>query len=376
MTKPVEPYPVPEHGDERAHASTGDRNAGDRNAGERGAGERGAFVVPAGLRLELGGTLPTGVRVEHDGDVEIAADLGWQFSTLRAGGDLTVLRQRFSGDLLAGGVLRVTGDIDTTGVLHGREVILGDQAIRCRVISADERITIGAATLSVEIILAPEVRIDPRAQGRVTVIESYNARPATKIKGSFTLAEYEDMFGNSLDFLAQRGLAPLSGPRPPGDRDGTPRHEVFWDAAPTPVNERTLRGTFDREDVLGEDVPTPIGNRPRRGHEEDVEDPVSMSIEDLQAAGRRTRAEDELHVRLTNALERIVACYAADGAPPTFPPAVMQLRTYVEQRDYAGLRAHVGDLWTSLLTHHQKRGMRPHHQVTHAFNVIHGLVHG
>jgi hypothetical protein len=360
--------------------------------GHREAAERRAFILPRGLKIQLDGEQ---MHVAYDGDIEIAVDLGWRFASLRAGGDLRLHLPIVHGDLIATGAVEVSGDIDSDGVIRGREVIIGQQNVRCRVITAEERITIGAANVTAEVILAPEIHIDPGAQGRVTVIESYNSREATKIKGGFSLADYEDMFGNSQDFLAQRGLNALPGPRPRSERPpASPRHEAQWDLTPSPTPDRTVtqvatprggppnRGPFETNDAPASGgihrPATPPASRadpwaapaPARGPEEDVEDPMSMSIEDIDAAGRKKRAEDELQVRLTEALERILACYTTGDVPAS----VQHLRAYVEQRDYAGLRQNMTEVWNGLLSFHQQRGIRPHHQVTHAFNVIHGLV--
>ncbi|MCA9573404.1 MAG: hypothetical protein KC656_36460, partial [Myxococcales bacterium] len=74
--------------------------------------------------------------------------------------------------------------------------------------------------------------------------------------------------------------------------------------------------------------------------------------------------------RLKEALDRITACY--EGMD--LPPAVSELRSLVNDGDMEALAANITAVWNGLLGFHQKRGIRPHHQVTHAFNVIHSLV--
>lgn len=295
--------------------------------------KRPTFTLPEGLKLDI---TSDRMSVEYDGDVEIEVDLGRKLGLVRSGGDLTVRLPAVSGDLFAAGALRIQGEIDG-GALHGREIVLGRQSIKCKSISADERITIGPAIVHCDVIIAPEIVIDPKASGRVTVIESQNERGATKIKGGFTLADYEDMFGNSREFLAQRNLSPL----------GAPPREAEADLA----------------------TPLPVGR-----DDEDVDDPLSLSLDDLEPLVDNSQAakpnNDDLHQRLTDALGRITACY--DGAE--LPPAVAELRNLVEHRDYDGLRQNITEVWNGLLGFHQKRGIRPHHSVTHAFNVIHGLV--
>lgn len=288
--------------------------------------KRPTFVLPAGLELDL--TDET-ISIRYDGDVHIEDIGNRRIEEIHAGGDIEIQLEKITGRLVAGGVLTLTGDVDAEH-LHAREVVLGRNPIRCKAISATQRITIGPARLSVDCIIAPEIQIAPKASGRVTVIESHNDRGATKIKGGFSLADYDDMFGNADEFLAERGLEPL----------------------PDPVEE----------------PPTEVPE------EEDVEDPLSLSIEDIEPIVERAHAdapdEDQLQLQLSDALERITSCY--EGGE--LPPAIAELQVLVEKQDYDALRQNITEVWNGLLGFHQKRGIRPHHQVTHAFNVIHGLV--
>lgn len=291
--------------------------------------KRPTFVLPAGLELEL--TDDT-ISIRYDGDVHIE-DIGdRRIEEIHAGGDIEIKLDKITGRLVAGGVLTLTGEIDAEH-LHAREVVLGRSPVRCKAISASHRITIGPARLSVDCIIAPEIQLAPKASGRVTVIESHNDRGATKIKGGFSLADYDDMFGNADEFLAERGLEPLGDP--------------------------------------SDEPPTEVPDEP---HEEDVEDPLSLSIEDIEPIVDRSQAGepagDQLQVQLSDALERITSCYEGGD----LPPAVAELQLLVEMQDYDALRENITEVWNGLLGFHQKRGIRPHHQVTHAFNVIHGLV--
>lgn len=320
-----------------------------------------AFTLPEGLKLRFADDR---IDLEFDGDVEIEQSLGRRLGTVVATGDLTVKLDEITGDLQAGGVLRLTGEIDA-GNLHAREVVLGRQSIRVRAISALERITIGAANIHADVIIAPEVNIDPKAQGRVTVIESQNDRNATKIKGGFTLADYEDMFGNSEEFLTQRGVVPI-GETPPVPGPSTSVAPTPT-APPAPPRSASVKPAPQR-------THTPAPAPARRDDEEDTDDPLSLSLDDLEPLVEQSGSptNDEMHGRLSEALGRITACYEGTD----LPPAVMELKDLVEQRDYDALRQNITEVWNGLLGFHQKRGIRPHHQVTHAFNVIHGLVQG
>lgn len=294
--------------------------------------KRPAFVLPDGLELEL--TDDT-LSVRYDGDVRLESTLGRAIGEIHAGGDIELALDKITGTVSAGGKLVLDAEIEAD-VLHAREIVIGKQTVRATAISATERITIGAGTLAVDCIIAPEILLDPKASGRVTVIESQNERGATKIKGGFSLADYDDMFGNAAEFLAERGLEPLGdGPLP--------------EPAPAPEPE-----------------PEP--------EEEDIEDPLSLSIDDIEEIVEEARGQDSanaaLFADLNEAVGRISACYEGSD----LPPAVSELQLLIEQGDLDALRDNITEVWNGLLSFHQKRGIRPHHQVTHAFNMIHSLI--
>ncbi|MEN0063087.1 MAG: hypothetical protein AAGA48_13110 [Myxococcota bacterium] len=350
-----------------------------------------------------------GFHLAYDGDIDLQESLEPGFALVEAGGDLEVRLPRITGSLRAGGTVRVRGDIEG-GHIHGRHVVLGRQRISCMAISASESITIGAAHITADAIIAPVIHLDPKAFGRVTVIESRNERGATKIKGGFSVADYHDMFGNADTFLAERGLARLGTPSP--DQAPTPRpnqrvsappsvEDLHGEVAPpppptappapmrtaapstatpptyvrsaTPVPHERNRGAPNSPSTTPAHPPSAPPPPRRRGEEEEDDPSLSVSFGSFEPMVNEviaTQADAELHQRLSDALGRIVACY--EGAD--LPPAVQQLRKLVERRDYETLRADITDVWNGLLGFHHKRGIRPHHQVTHAFNVIHGLV--
>lgn len=335
--------------------------------------ERPTFSLPEGLSLEVTGDT---IDLKFDGDVTIATNLGRRFGRIEVGGDLTVnLPTSLTGTVRCGGTLTVAGDIDAEHV-HAAEITLGRQNIKCKALSAATRITIGAATIVADVVIAPEIVMDPKAQGRVTVIESANERGATKIKGGFGLADYEDMFGNSDEFLSARGLqrldrgGPLAGgPLPAPARPAPARPQATAPASAPPIDDATARLPA---------APEKPGKPPAKGKagDEDTEDPVSVSFDDLEpveqvpADSGAARSGGDVHQRLVEALGRITACYEGTD----LPPAVHELQELVKSKDYDALRQNITEVWNGLLGFHQKRGIRPHHQVTHAFNVINNLV--
>jgi len=303
--------------------------------------KRPTFEIPDGIELEL--TDKT-LSIKFDGNVRLTQTLGRAIGEIDATGDVELKLDKVVGTVRAGGTLTIKGQVDCVS-LHAKEIVLGRKDIKCKAISATDRITIGAAKLAVDGIIAPDINLDGKASGRVTVIESNNDRGASKIKGGFSIADYDDMFGNADAWLADRGLARL-GEAPAADS--------------APGEDST------------EDSPTIVEEEEE---EEDVDDPLSLSIDDIEplleqdTEGKPT-VDADLYELLADALGRITTCYEdAD-----LPPAVSELQLLVEQRDYDALRANITEVWNGLLGFHQKRGIRPHHQVTHAFNVIHGLV--
>lgn len=302
--------------------------------------KRPAFVLSDAVEIEL---TDTTLSIKHDGDLVIEQTLGRALGTVEATGDVTIRLPKVTGTLSAGGTLTIEGAVEADS-LRGKVVALGDLPIKCRAISASESIRIGAAKLQCDAIVAPHIDIDPKVSGRVTVIESLNDRPATKIKGGFSVSDYEDMFGDAHGFLAERGVQPLSG-----DADSS-ANTPTEDPAPEPVALAPTGADADDDD-------------------EEVDDPLSLSLDDLEPL---VESEDkgDMQGRLTDALKRITSCYEGDD----LPPAVSELRSLVEDGDMDALRQNITEVWNGLLGFHQKRGIRPHHQVTHAFNVIHSLV--
>jgi len=333
------------------------------------------FVLPAELQLSTS----EGVLIlRYPGDVVLDQDLGMDTLDIEVGGNLEVRLPQVSGRLRAGGTLKVVGEIDG-GHMHGREIVLGDADVQCDALDATERIEIGPASLHVDVIIAPTIDIDPDATGRVTVIESRNERGPTKIKGGFSLQEYEELLGNANAFLSERGLEPLDGgeviakakpAKGRAPRKGTP-------PVPAPPPPRPSRRVIPEDDDSRHDAPTVSDEMDEEPPSEaaDMDDPLSLStdelaLEEVPDANVSEAIDEELQRALQDAVDRIVGCYTAGEVPPP----VEDLQALVAAGDYAMLRAKITLVWSGLLGYHQKRGIRPHHQVTHAFNVIHGLL--
>jgi hypothetical protein len=304
------------------------------------------FVLPAGLQLSTADGVLT---IRYPGDVVIDQDLGMDSLDIEADGDIEINLPRVTGTMRAGGTLSIVGEVDG-GSLHGTQVVLGNADVVCSAIAASERIEVGPALLHVDVIIAPMIDIDPDAHGRVTVIESKNERGPTKIKGGFSLQEYEELIGNAEAFLAERGLQPLDG---------------------AAITKATAPSKGKAKKAPAAPLPPPVEV------DEDMDDPLSLSTDELALeevpeanVASADDIDEELQQALQDAVDRIVSCYASGE----LPPPVEELKVLVGARDYGVLRAKITLVWNGLLGYHQKRGIRPHHQVTHAFNVIHGLL--
>lgn len=291
-----------------------------------------AFHLPAGVELRIE---RDGVHLKHRGDVFLESTLGLPFASVEAGGDLTVRLERITGVLRCGGRLLLEGSVEAER-LHGRIVIVKSTDVRARAISADREIQLGPAQLAVDAIVAPRITLDPKASGRVTVMESHNEPGPSKIKGGFSLADYQDMFGDAEHFLSDRGLSRLAPP------DNTT-------LAPPPDEEE------DDPQSLSIDALEPLD-----------EDEPAFDPPTSRAAPRNPLVE----AGLRDALQHIEACYEQGEKPPTLEA----LRRLIERQDHSGLRNQISDLWNDLLSFHQRRGLRPHHQVTHAFNRMFSLL--
>src|SRR5690606_32563824 len=94
------------------------------------------------------------LSIRYDGDVRLETTLGRQIGEIHADGDIILDLPLIKGTISAGGTLSLDAEIDAD-VLHAREITIGRQKVKATAISATERITIGAAILAVDCIIAP-----------------------------------------------------------------------------------------------------------------------------------------------------------------------------------------------------------------------------
>lgn len=112
------------------------------------------------------------------------------------------------GAIHSDGDLVIEGDVEATSI-HGARVRLIGGVIHVRTVQASESIEIGPGAIRADALVAPSVTLSRDTRGKVTVIESRNDIGASAVKGCLRLSDVEDLFGNSAQFMADRGIAPL-----------------------------------------------------------------------------------------------------------------------------------------------------------------------
>lgn len=343
----------------------------------------------AGTLSAHGGVTVTGAltaeQVEAGGDVQIGG--AGAVRKLVAGGALSI-GGAASGSHHEGASVQVGGDahVDQVrgagavqiagafggGTVRGGDVQLGG-AVTARGIQGARSVRIGAGKVQIDAVIAPEVHLDARTSGRITVVESQNEVGPNAVKGGFRLADYEEMFGNPEQFLADRGLHTLDGSAPPPAAPA-PTKKARSEPPPPPPPPEPAPVVAEPAPVAPppdpvDDAPTVVTDAPAP-----TPTPVQMEIDEVEeepsAPAGTTVPEHPLHPQLMDAVTKILDCYG--GAE--VPPAVLHLRTLIDTHEYDQVRAEITTIWSDLLKFHQKKGMRIQHQVTTTFNTINSLV--
>lgn len=372
-------------------------------------------ALNAGGNVDIGGDASiTSARV--GGDLRVNGNANADL--IGAGGAISVSGAAVTGAIDAGGGISVAGDLTATTVRSGGTIDLGG-AVKAdglyaavvrlsgptatvRGIQGANAVHIGPAKLQVDAVIAPEVHVDPRTNGRVTVIESQNDLGPNAIKGGFRLVDYAETFGDPAPFLAERGLVPLgegvtppevvSVPAPPPVAVAVAVAAVAAEVAapavepePAPVIERPslaegAGGTLyieEPEPTEGvsaadrpEPEPTPSEEPVELEPEPEPEPEAAPAAEVAAAPSVSEVAEHPLHKQLLEAVTRIAESYAE----AELPPAVSHLMNLIQTRAYDQVRAEITSIWSDLLKYHQKKGLRIQHQVTTTFNTINSLV--
>ncbi len=353
------------------------------------------LVLAVGAELILG---PGTLVVQHTGDVVLETTLGRRLVRLESGGDVTLRAPRSTGVIVAKGSVKVESDTDADE-LRGDTVELGAVEVNTRVIVATKRIVIRAgARVSADILVAPEILIDPNAQGRVKLMDCMNERQPTKVRGCLSLSEYESDHGGVADFLARRGVTPINAL--PISAEDTDRVDAIpakpapvvapapVEAAPAPEPARARMAepappppVYTREPAVArapappaiEPAPVPVvvaAQPPPPPSRPVAPTLVSVDVEgvdDEPAPPIRAAPQARHQTQLRRAWSRIEESY---GKNP--PAAVRRLGEMVAQSP-SDLQDHLDVIWRDTLREHIARGTMPPRPVILAFHALKSL---
>src|SRR6185436_8324259 len=226
-------------------------------------------------------------------------------------------------DLESPGSIDIDGkDLEVTNV-RGGDVAIAAKTVKAKVEHGTSSVTVGPVKITADIVMAPEVQVDPKCTGKVTVIEARNDVAAPGIKGGLSLEDLEDAFGNSAQFLSERGLAPLSGSAPPpaarvAEEPEEEEAEVEVDHGDNGVGEAA-----DLDEAMVED-------------DADGKDEIELD-EPAPPPPAPAGVDPAIHQEIVDTVARIEACYA----DTELPPAVMRLQGLVADRDYQAIRSSI-----------------------------------
>ncbi|MBN2800271.1 MAG: hypothetical protein JXX28_14115 [Deltaproteobacteria bacterium] len=140
----------------------------------------------------------------YDGDLvvdEPPAGVG----RIAVSGDLTLRGDLPDTDLIAGGTLRVEGGAVVRS-LRAAEVVLAGGRVVAQRVQGERLIQLRDARLEIDVMVAPEVRVQDGVGGRVTVLQSRGEVAHAGIRGCLSFEDYEGLFGDLRSFLLDRGV--------------------------------------------------------------------------------------------------------------------------------------------------------------------------
>lgn len=349
--------------------------------------------LDADLELDLAD--PHSLAIRYPGSLRLSQTFGRSLASVHVGGDLVIDTPEVNGIVVAAGEITTHSPVEASRIV-GRSLKLESGVIRCAAIAASDKIVIGKCTLKVDVIIAPVIEIHPEAKGRVTVIESGNDRGSTKIKGGFTLVEYEELFGDGGEFLSDRHVAPLGEPLPdladlPVVHDLGAEHLEEVDPLPTvddltetAADDDSYEGvalTLDNSDLVNEPRPEaqPAVQNAATIDDEDSEiikenRPVLPRAPTPQPPPKRKRkkkptaAVNKWFDRFDHVLEQVFELVDEPPEPLT------ELKTYAQDRQVDGIKRRLDDAWLGTLRHHRQSRTAVDAKVAHRFRVLSDLV--
>jgi cytoskeletal protein CcmA (bactofilin family) len=102
------------------------------------------------------------------GDLSTASiDVGGDLSggAVEASGDVSIGGSAAATSISSGGTVNIEGDIQATSIA-ARQVTLSGGSVKAKAISATETIVVGPGRITVDVLIAPSVTIDPGARTR------------------------------------------------------------------------------------------------------------------------------------------------------------------------------------------------------------------
>jgi len=359
--------------------------------------------LPKDLSLDLDDEHSLVLR--YPGSMHLSQTFGRALATVHVGGNLVLDLDEVNGVCVAGGSLTTTTPVEATRLTAGT-LLIGSGVVRAAALAASEKIVIGKCTLKVDVIIAPVIEIHPEAKGRVTVIESRNERGPTKIKGGFTLSEYEELFGDSEEFLADRSVCPLDRTLPdmlevtdakPSDEAAPPTQDSASEPsdvappglddvfAPTEIadDDDSYEGvglTLDAPSILAE--PTSSRTPDPSAADIDNEDseiikqvrplppraPTPMPPPKRSRSQRSNEATNKWFDRFDGVLDQLLTLIDEPADP------LVQLHTFAQERQVEGMEQKLDTAWLGTLRQHRQARTAVNAKVAHRFRVLSDLV--
>jgi cytoskeletal protein CcmA (bactofilin family) len=258
-------------------------------------------TVACGGDVRVGGSLRTtslsaqSLEVQGDarfGDLKVegattivGSAQGAQVSSasVQIDGAATVVTIHSDGDLV------IEGDVEATSIQGARVRLIGG-VVNVRTVQASESIEIGPGAIKADALVAPSVTLSRDTRGKITVIESRNDVGASAVKGCLRLSDLEDLFGNSAQFMADRGIAPLGEINAAPAPLAAPAAPAAPAATAAPADHVVQAETTAVDEVESEPaVEEAVG--------EAVESAVDIQAEDSESAAEMPSADDSSDYR-------------------------------------------------------------------------------
>ncbi len=211
------------------------------------------FVIPAGVSIQL---TDRGVSIQHAGDIILQDSLGDAMNQIVSREGSVTLQGAFDLQRVAApkGTVRLEGKIKVDSI-QGQVVEVMTSRFEAKAVQASKQIVLGATRVAADVLVAPRIDIDAKANGRVPIIECRNEPGPNAIKGGFSITEYDELVGNVGSYLAERGVEPLepSGEGEEDQEDDEEPSDVVIEAYA--AEEVELDSLEDEQDQARSDLP-------------------------------------------------------------------------------------------------------------------------